>query len=587
MTTGWKDFNLKNFIKGFFQQSDAPKVGVKVFHASYGEGIISDTKGFGATGKVTVDFGYAKPILPLSELIFDVKADERNDENDRPIETPENKYPESVSIVHTDSIPTEEIPQPESAEKHDSDASISYIPIEPDIHLTSLNETSPKSTATITKHSISKIEPHIQSPANVRLDSEVSSEAAISLSQDSMQSLPLPEICKHPAETAESRVIEARKGIMALRLGQVLESQVLDLSVGTENLERELRRSVSMAIQEKTVFVLLDAAWGAGKTHALTMLQALARENRMAISCVVMDGVSASFTYPMDLMSEVMSLLRFSDDPISCDLSYQLSKARKQNIMDYLERRGAHFISDTLMSLPPVALDDNDVMDAICDFLSLKASATHTNRELQKKSFYTKLKTIKASKLADRASRFVALLKEWAIFSSAMGCNGLLLVLDELDVEYSHSTARSASATKLRLRRRELLQELSQIRDAPLLVAFAAAPGGFDENEQNDPVLDIMNCFSHRIKHIRIPALEKSDFRQLLSRLLNLYADAYHLDKSNFDENLTDGVFEELYYDYQRDSNAVTRRFVRSSIERMDISFMQAKDSEPLFSPDK
>lgn len=585
MTTGWKDFNLKNFIKGFFQQGDAPKVGTKVFHASYGEGIISDAKGFGATGKVTVDFGYAKPILPLSELISDAQAGERNEENDRPIETPEDKYPESVSIVHTDSIRTEEILQPDSAAKHDSDASISYVPTEPDIHLTSLNETPPKSMAIRAKHSISEIEPHIQSLADIKLDSEVASEAAISLSRDSIQSLPLREVCKHPTETAETRVIAARKGIMALRLGQVLESQVLGLSVGTENLERELRRSVSMAIQDKTVFVLLDAAWGAGKTHALTMLQALARENKMAISCVVMDGVSASFTYPMELMSEVMSLLRFSDDPISCDLSYQLSKARKQNIMDYLERRGAHFISDTLMSLPPVALDDNDVMDAICDFLSLKASATHTNRELQKKSFYTKLKTIKASKLADRASRFVALLKEWAIFASAMGCNGLLLVLDELDVEYSHSTARSASANKLRLRRMELLQELSQIRDAPLLVAFAAAPGGFDENEQNDPVLDIMNCFSHRIKHIRIPALEKSDFRQLLSRLLNLYADAYHLEKSNFDENLTDGVFEELYHDYQRDSNAVTRRFVRSSIERMDISFMQAKDSAPLFSP--
>lgn len=573
MTTGWKDFSLKNWITDLFKKGNGPKIGTKVFHPSYGEGVIAEIRGAGSTGRITVDFGYAKPVIPLSELVFDLEGDSGTSLNSpEKVSTDEPPIPPKIDFAH-------EHPSSKNDEKDEIEPE---QPL-PEDTIPKFHYTDPLSQSDDLPFHPSK-RPPLKEPPDVdsnrfpmdqeipRIDSRTISEAHEPVDKLDYKVGSIPK--KATVVACSPHVIDARKGLMALRLGQVLESQVLDLSVGAADIERELRNSVDTAIKGQPVFVLLDACWGAGKTHALTMLQAIARSKKMATSFVVMDGVSTSLTFPMELMGEIMSSLRFSDDPVSCDLAYQLTKARSQNIMGSLERQGAFYIPGTLSSLPTEAFHDNEVMDAICEFLSLKASAANVNWELQKRSYFSKLKSIKASRLSERASRFVSLIKEWAIFSSSMGCNGLLVILDELDVEYAHSSARSTAAGNMRKRRRELLEQLSQLYQAPLIVAFGAAPGGYDENEETDPVLDIKKCFGHRIRHINIHAPEKSDYRILLDRLLNLYADAYGLDKTKFDPDMTDGVFNELFEDYQREPNAVIRRFVRSAIERMDISFM-------------
>jgi len=69
---------------------------------------------------------------------------------------------------------------------------------------------------------------------------------------------------------------DARRGVIALRLGQILESQVYQLSVGTQELEARLKGQVEMAVLQRPSFVLVEGAWGGGKTHALTLLKAIA-----------------------------------------------------------------------------------------------------------------------------------------------------------------------------------------------------------------------------------------------------------------------------------------------------------------------
>lgn len=571
--TGWKGFSLKDWLTGLLKPGNLPEVGTEVFHPSYGEGVIAEIKGSGPSARVTVDFGYAKPVVQLSELVFDLEGESGTSLNEpEDVSTHETYVRPEKGIPHEYQTHENEIADEVESQLNLSEESNNKLDYGPSfLEVTNSQPGTPQQKlSTVPTDSDSQKLPHEQRmPPTGAFISPLESEFVDKFDDESK---PLSK--RLFISTAPPHVIDARKGLMALRLGQVLESQVLNLSIGVADIEREFRNSVTTAINGQPVFILVDASWGAGKTHALTMLQAIARSKNLATSFVVMDGVSASLTFPMELMGEIMSSLRFSDDPVSCDLAYQLSKARNQNIMGFLKRQGAHFIPETLSSLPIEAFNDSEVMEAICEFLSLKASAANTNWELQKRSYYSKLKSIKSSRLADRPSRFVSLIKEWAIFSSSMNCNGLLVILDELDVEYAHSSARSTTAENMRKRRRELLEQLSQLHQAPLIVAFGAAPGGYDENEETDPVLDIKKCFGHRIKHINIPPPEKSDYRVLLDRLLNLYADAYGLDKNKFDSDMTDGVFSELFEDYQREPNAVIRRFVRSAIERMDISFL-------------
>lgn len=571
MRNGWRSFSLIEWVRAFLGKAPVPEIGTKVFHPDYGDGLVVQIVVSGFIRRVVVDFGYSKPELPVSELVIKKKTQKDSESNFEASEP-------ATRIDQTPAVIPAILPQPDFTDQADplelaeTETVVVHDPLEELPDETQPQRETPEIAGTITsavERSSEPVATHFEA-ATPDLEHSVDFSKCEPVHTTTTEAT---------SDDALSRLIEARKGLMALRLGQVLESKVMELSVGTSGLESQLREAVSTAIDGKTVFLLIDAAWGAGKTHALTMLQALARQKRMAVASVVMDGVSASLTSPMELLGEVMSSVRFSDDPMSCDLSYQLSRARSQNLMSYLERQGASFIPATLSCLPVEAFEDHEVIDTVCDFLSLKKTATDANRELQRLSCSGKLKSLKASKVEEMADRFANLLVEWSIFASAMGCNGLLLVLDELDVEYSHTFSGSAINRDLRRRRSRLLEKLSVLEKAPLVVAFAAAPGAYDELEENDPVMDIKNRFGSRIKHLTIQAPGKDDFRLLLDRLLNLYAEAYGIDRACFDSNMADDLFDELFLDYQRDPNAVIRRFVRSAIERMDVYFLHDRRS--------
>ncbi|MGB9618089.1 MAG: BREX system ATP-binding domain-containing protein, partial [Desulfomonilaceae bacterium] len=353
MKNGWQTVRgLKDWLKKIFESGSPLKVGAIVFHPSYGEGTILWIQGIGAHARVCVDFGFAQPIVSLSELS---------------LEREPSVAPESAP---TTPPPTESKP----GDTHEEKEPVVFSP-------------SPESAA------------------------------------EKMWAL--------PAQMNQIEV-EARRGIMALRLGQVLESQIAYLSVGTAELEQKFKGAISKTIVEGPTFLLVDAPWGVGKTHALTLLQVLAQEAKFATSYVVMDGVSTSLALPMELLSELMSSLRFPDNARTANLSHQLARAKQDERIEMLEQRGAEYLANTLIPFPLDAFDDPEVLDILTDFLSLRLSATEANTKLQKLNYSVRLKSIKARAISDRVPRFVQLLDEWGVFASVMGCSGLLMVLDEL-----------------------------------------------------------------------------------------------------------------------------------------------------------
>ncbi|MGB9618199.1 MAG: hypothetical protein ACPL7J_12825, partial [Desulfomonilaceae bacterium] len=183
------------------------------------------------------------------------------------------------------------------------------------------------------------------------------------------------------------------------------------------------------------------------------------------------------------------------------------------------------------------------------------------------------LKSIKARAISDRASRFVQLLNEWAVFASVMGCSGLLMVLDELDVEYAASAYDTKADSDTIERRRKLLTELLKLTETPVMIAFAAAPGDPTLDEAHDPVKDIIGRLEGKVEHIKAPTPNQDDLRLLLDRLLDLYADAYSIEKVHLKQGASEALFQQLFHNHSANPSAVTRRFVRSAIERMDLMF--------------
>jgi hypothetical protein len=377
--------------------------------------------------------------------------------------------------------------------------------------------------------------------------------------------------CRVPLSTKKT---EARKGITALRLGQILESQVFHLSVGTEVLEEQLREAVERTIHGKPAFLLIEGAWGGGKTHALTLLQAIAREKHLATSGAVMDGISVSLAEPMQLMEEILRGVCFPNDAASADLGELLRRAVRSGKTPGLRTKGARELAYALEKIPDRAFDDPDAMHHIEDYFSLTLSATQAKSRLKLLGYRASgLPTIRAGRVSERPHAFSILLKGWAQFASVMGAKGLLTVFDELDVEYAATAYSDRTSENRRFRRRALLRELTTLKgiDAPLLVAFASAPAGADVDIEDDAVDDILETMGDTVVHISVPSPDETHLQELLKRLVGLYKAAYPGFGDSLGDQEVKKLFDRLLVRYHRMPNSVPRHFVRTSLEAFDL----------------
>lgn len=385
--------------------------------------------------------------------------------------------------------------------------------------------------------------------------------------EDGMEVKPKSSLLTFPPPNQAS--LEARQGINALKLGQILEAQVHNLSVGTETVEDKFKEVVDRAARSETAFLLIEGAWGSGKTHALTLLQALARKRGFASSSVIMDGHSASLSKPMELMGEVTNALQFPTAKNVEGLAAWLREAIRQKKMRELRIKGAPLVGKALDSLFPGTMDDPEASQVVEDYFSLILSTSQAKYKLSRLALPAPgLPTLKAFRVAERSQAFRELLANWAHFAKVMGATGLLIIFDELDVEYAYTYWRTQYCAQLRERRHQLLSELKNIRDAPLAVAFASVPGLATEN---DAIEHLRQVFHSRLLQVTVPIPNQEQMQGLFGRILECYNLAYESSPVVLPESDRLRLFKRLWTQYSRDSNPVPRRFVRLCLEVFDL----------------
>jgi hypothetical protein len=366
----------------------------------------------------------------------------------------------------------------------------------------------------------------------------------------------------------------AVQGLIALRLGQVLEHHVLDLTVGAEEVEASFEAAIAEAIERRPQLLLVDGPWGGGKTHALTLLQALAHQNGMATAYVVLDGRAVTLTEPNELLGAVLREIRFKDDSVPVGVGVRVLDVVRNHRASRLRSAGAPNLCAALEQIVPATMDDPDVADTFEDYLVGTLAASHAKRKLRDLTRRSvKLPSIKAQRLADRAPRFVARLVEWSRFVAATGDKGLVVVLDELDVDYAFNQRGGERVALGRGMRRDLLRGLAQLAKrhtaVPLIVAFGSAPASSEVAREYDAVNDVIDALDGAYEDVEVPVLDKKDLRVLFDRLLALYRVAH---PSPTLVGSPARAFDGLWRDYQRQLNPVPRYLVRLAVELLDVA---------------
>lgn len=390
----------------------------------------------------------------------------------------------------------------------------------------------------------------------------------------------LPEMEANPPESETlpnlpCDVVDARRAIVALRLGQMLEENVLDLSVGTAVIQEALRQAVIAVAGRETRGILFKGSYGSGKTHLLTMLAALASRHGLASASVTLDGEGVTLCEPMGLMEALLGSLRYPGEAAPCRISQRFGSLRRRSDRSIVKQR-VGLIAEAILQTPLGAFDEPEVVDVLEDYFCLGLSATQARDKLQRLGYGGfDLPKIKAWRVDERAERFCELLRCWAEFCAATGAKGLVVVFDEVDVEYGSTLGDSMQQKKNRRRRRQLLEMLGEFigphENVPLLLAFGSAPASGNVGVSNDAVIDLKQHIPH-MDEIEAPQPNLEQMCELGSRLQHLYTRAYPELMSQVDQPETERLitnFAELY----ENANLLptTRGFVRGTIERLDI----------------
>ena len=372
-------------------------------------------------------------------------------------------------------------------------------------------------------------------------------------------------------------VVDARRAILALKLGQVLKENVAELSTGTDDIQRVLEEKVEATAGGQPGSILFKGSWGSGKTHLLTLLAALAAERRLATGSVILDGEGVRLSEPMSLMRSILGSLCYPDELVPGSIIERLREFRRRHGGSSAEiQRGASWrIRKAVLETPMRAFDEPEVADILDEYLTMSIPATTARERLRiLLGHRAQLPPMNAQRVDERVERFCELLGGWAEICTLTGAKGLVVVFDEVDVEYGSTLVRSrVNERRRRLRSAlldALLRPLNPKRHTPLLIAFGSAPAIDDVGEANDAVLDIRRSI-RGITSIEAPTPNLAQTRELGRRLLDLYLRAYPVQDGTIDRHGLEQRIDNFALEHQRSLGPIPRAFVRGTLERLDV----------------
>ena len=347
------------------------------------------------------------------------------------------------------------------------------------------------------------------------------------------------------AETSRNLFASARAGVQALKLGQVLESHVEKISVGTAGHEAAFDEAFKQAEKRHPKLIVIEGAWGVGKTHLLTLLSSHATKRRFAVSTTILDGWAATLSDPMRLLEGITSSIRFPDQAAPMGLGTMLASVKRTGMVELRSWAGPRMVQ-IMEQVSQEALDDPEAVGVLEDYLGLSLPASQAKERLRE------------------------LLCDWAAFCLAGKARGLLVILDEVDVDY----ARAAWWDVARRERHDMtLRALGELRkhDVPLVVAFGSAPAGPGEDESIDAVRDVIAKLGRVDVHERAIALDDGHLQELAERVFALYSEAYPGLAQKVSRKQLKATADMLLKEHRRQLSPVPRRFVRSLLHCLDL----------------
>ncbi len=384
-----------------------------------------------------------------------------------------------------------------------------------------------------------------------------------------------------PMKKATDSTFPYRKAIDALRFGLVPEDFIEQLTIGFEDIEEWVLRRLPKANGDSPQVSEICGPFGSGKSHTMSVIRHIARKEGYATARVEVDGQNISLSNPEKLLCSLWSSLGATDfESPTPLLDIYIKAIERHNFPPRIAPRGIDRIHDNYSTIKLVKergyLDKHgDALDAI-----ISSSDEFTAQEVmgmlrKEPNIYGREVSVRrmiGQRVDDRPYDFVESLVGNAHIADLAGFNGLVVTIDEFEVERVYSANFNRVIALLNVLSAYFQGNLMH-KDYPVSIFFATVG---QEGNRGDSFVDFL-IESTDGDWYEIQEMSSLDRFELAKRMHELYAKAYQIEML-FNPDVTEEV-ERQTCDYGEGDSGIIRAFIKRYIATLDRVYGPSGDN--------
>lgn len=406
--------------------------------------------------------------------------------------------------------------------------------------------------------------------------SQLTSESGQAYATDSLRTAAEGERRPKGTTAADAAQHNARTSVEALRFGIVPEASIREVTVGFDGLSRWVTAHLPHRRNGLSHVSQVCGSFGSGKSHTMAAIRLIAREEGYVTAHVEVNGNDVSLSDPEGVLRQLWptsTAAEFESPHPMVDLNLRAiekGRAQSDHALAAFDRVQSNL--KTIATLHTLNCLDKNAED-VEGFL--QCGNTHTASQLFSQlsadvvrhggssSFNSvPVKRLIGQKVDDRPSDFVNCLLGYAVLARRAGFQGLVITIDEFEVEYTLSEAKFERIQDLATAMRDELGG----EKVPLTV-FVATVG--QEGHAGDEVVGSIVDATGGDEYSLQPWTRDS-MRELSGKIHELYCRAYDIDKTTCDTMARQ--VEAALDDDDVESSGLVRAFIKHFVGALDAA---------------
>lgn len=377
------------------------------------------------------------------------------------------------------------------------------------------------------------------------------------------------------APRMDSKMLQSRRTLESLRFGLVPHGHIEELTLGFSTLQRWVTTCFPGAREGRQSIHRIIGPFGTGKSHTMAVIRYLAAQRHYLTARVEVDGLHISLSDPQKLLNALCASLEGtqfqSETPILDLYEAAITQGSALYSAETIKLIKMKANLDTLSLLKRMGYIDkyDTTLEAVLSG-SDEYTASYVNGLLAKEpnlfSSQLKLRAPISRSLVDRANDFIEGLITISHLAKAAGFSGLIVTIDEFEVESNLDRTR-------RERVMDLLDAIGQYMEgtntklptAPLSLFVGTV--GQESNEMDESVERIISASSGQT--YTLSTWSREHRVDLARRIHELYQYSYGLTAPFSPKGAmeVEAILEKRGYD----DSGLIRQFIKWYVALLDM----------------